>query len=106
MKSMTEVIQHVIALAINHAGFDDRIVQSRTANDFLGRPLGFVVRRITMWPRSEKAKKQNLLDRRFACGVYNILCPLNVNSLICLFADRAINSRTVSNRIASGKSLG
>lgn len=59
-----------------------------------------------MGARSEKAEKQNLSYLCFVGGVYNVLCSLNMNALIGLFTNGTINFRTVSNRIASGKSFG
>ena len=106
MECVAEVIEHVVTLAINHPGFDDRVIQSRISDDFFRRPFGLVVRRTATGPRPQKAKQKHFFHSGGSCGVHHVLCSLDVNTLIRLLTNGTVDTCTMSNRFTPHKCLG
>jgi len=54
VQRVAQVVEHVIATAIDHAGFDDCVIESGIADDLFCFPFRLVIRRAAARPRAQK----------------------------------------------------
>lgn len=104
VKGVAEMVEHVIAAAVDHACLKDCVVQSGGADDFFGGPLRFVVGRAAIGTRAEEAEQHDFSDACAARGFHYTARGCNVNALVGLRADLAIDSSTVRHRASGGES--
>ncbi len=103
VKRVAEMIEHVIAFAVNDAALQHRVVQAGVTHDFLGLPLRFVIARTAIRSCPEKTDQKNFFNSRSMCGRNNIARPFNVDFLIGRAVNFPIDSRAVRDRVASSK---
>src|SRR5205809_3234521 len=103
---MREVIEQVVAPAVNDSGLEHRVFEAGGANDFLCLPFGFVIGGAAMWARAQETEKQNVTHACALCGVHHVSRPLDVHVRVRLFAELSIDSRAVGDGGASRKSFG
>src|SRR5689334_2781134 len=95
---MTQMIEHVIALAVHYTRLDDRVVEARRAHDLFRRPLRLVIRRTTLRPRAQKTHQHDLLDARAPGSFDDVARRGDVNARVSLCAEFAIDTGAVSDR--------
>src|SRR6185436_9636152 len=102
---MAQMIKHVIAETVDHAGFDDCVVESGVAHDLFRFPLRLVIRRTTICSRTQETNQHDLLNTRGFRSFDNVACAIDVNPLVSLTAKLTIDTRTVSNNLAVSEQL-
>src|SRR5262245_47055426 len=103
MERMAQMVQHVIALAIDDAALEHRVVQSRFPNDLFRSPFRFVISRATARSRPQKADQGNLSRARLSRRFDHIARAINVDALIRLPAELAVDPGAMRDRIATRK---
>src|SRR5277367_1646882 len=99
---MAEVVEHAVALPIDHSGFDDRVIEPRCANDFLSGPFRFVVGGPAIWARTKKTHEDDFSYSRLACRFHKVLCSLHMNFLIGLLSYFTVDASAMRNGVATG----
>src|SRR6185436_16264332 len=102
---MAQMIKHVIAETVDHAGFDDRVVESGVAHDLFRFPLRLVIRRTTICSCPQETNQDDLLNPGGFGSFDNVTSAINMNTLVSLTANLTIDARTVSNRLTVSEQL-
>src|SRR5262245_16432609 len=100
---MAQMVQHVIALAVNDAAFQHRVIQARPTHDFFRCPFRFMIRRTALRSGPQKTDQSDLTDASLARSFGDMTGAVHVNTPICLRATLTIDSSAVRNRVAAGK---
>src|SRR5213078_1374242 len=103
IQRMAQVVQHVIATAINHSRPDNSVIKTRSAHYFFGSPLRFMIGRATIGTRAQKTHQHDLLYSGRSRGHNDISCSVNMNSLVSLLADLTIDSGAMCDCVAAGE---
>jgi len=74
----------VIATAVDHAALENRPVETRSADDLLGRPLRFVISGAAVRPGAKEAEKDQLRDASFSGRLNDGEGSSDVNPLLGL----------------------
>jgi hypothetical protein len=106
VKRVAEVIEHVVAEAVDHTGLENGVVEAGGADEFFGDPLGFVIGRAAIGAGTQEAEQEQAGDARAAGGVDDVRGAVDVDGAVGLRADLAIDSGAVSDGVAAGKGLG
>src|ERR1041385_1007673 len=102
---MAQVIEHVIAQTVDHAGFDDRVVESGVAHDLFRFPLRLVIRRTTICSCTQETDQYDLFNTCGFGSFDDVPSAVNVNTLISLAATLTIDARTMSNSLTVSEQL-
>src|ERR1017187_4934941 len=103
IKSVAQVIQHVIANPIDHAAFQYRVVQPRGANDLFSSPLRLMIAGAATRSRTQKTPQCDFLHPRASRRVHDTTCSFDMDLLISLLPNLTIDSGAMRDRIASAK---
>src|SRR5207245_4279802 len=96
-----QVIEQMIAPAIDDAGFEDGVVQAGVAYDLFGQPLRFVIARSAVRPRAQEAHQRDFPDAGAAGRVDDRLRALDVDPPVGLPAYLAIDPGAVGYGVAA-----
>src|SRR5688572_19279753 len=99
------MIEHVIAAAVNHAGFDDRVIKTGVAHDLFRSPFRLVIRGTTVRPRAEKTCEHDLFDSRTPRRLDYVSRAVDVNARVGLFASFSIDARAMRDCLTSSKGV-
>ena len=94
------MIQQVIASAVDHAGFEDRVIEAGPAHGLLGRPFGFVVGRPASRASPQEAQVHDLAHTRRACRTHDRRGATDVHPFVRLRSELAVYPREVRDRFA------
>jgi hypothetical protein len=95
VQRVAQVIEHVVAASVNHAGFENRIVEPRIAHHFFRGPFRLVVPRAAFRARTQKTEQRELPDAGSARGLDNVARSVDVDALVRLGANFAVDSRAM-----------
>ncbi len=101
MKSVAEVVEHVVAPAVDDSGLQDGVGETRPPHDLLGGELRLVVARAAGRPRPEKAEQRDVPNPGATGRLHDVARPLHMHCLIGLAADLAIDPGAVRDRRAA-----
>ena len=105
VERMAQVVEHVIALAIDDAAFEHRVIESAATHNFLGGPLRFVIGRAALRARAKEADQNNFPGARLERGLHHVARALDVDAVKGLRAHFAIDTGAMCNGVAAGKGL-
>ena len=91
----------MISATVDHTCFEDGIVKTRTADNLLCGPFGFVIRRATVGASTQKTHQCNFANSSLTGCFEYILGSFDVYSLIRLLANLPIDASAVGHGIAS-----
>src|SRR5437667_5554594 len=97
---MAQMIEHVIASAINHACFEDGVIETGAANNLFGRPFRLMVPGATIRTRTQEAHERYLLHPRSASCADHVPSSFNMHATIRLTPDFTVDAGAVRDRIA------
>src|SRR5258705_5020299 len=103
MQRSAQMVEHVIATAVDNSRFNDRVIKSGVAHHLLSRPLRLVIWRTAVCTSAQKTHEHDFLH---PCGMSrrdNILRSFDVHPVKSLLANLTINSRAMSDGIAAGE---
>src|SRR5579859_207504 len=103
VQRVAEMVEHVVAVAVNHPRLEDRAVEAGRSDGFFSRPFRFVVCGATIWAGAQEAQKNNLAHAGLPRGLNYILSSFHVYATVGLWANLAIDACAVRDRLASGK---
>src|SRR5713226_1801310 len=84
VKCMTQVVEHVIASAINDSALEYGVIQSAASHELLRRPFGLVVRRAAVWTSSQKADENYLLNACSMSGIRHVSSAVDMHAPVGL----------------------
>jgi hypothetical protein len=99
------VVEHVVASSVNDTALEHGVIESATANDFFGSPLGFVIGGTAIGPGTKKTDENYLAHTDATRRRNNIACAFNVNATEGLLADFTIDSGAMRHSVASRHGL-
>ena len=106
MERVTEMVEHVVAPTMDHAGLDDGPGEPRIANRLFRRPLGPVVLARAVGSRAEEGHHDEAADPGGLGRADYRPGALDVDTLVRLTADFAIDAGAMDDRGASLECLG
>ena len=105
MECPAEVIEHVIAAAVDHARLDDRPREARVADELFGGPLGTVVLAGAVRSRPKERHHDDASDAGCLRGLDHRAGALDVDALVRLAADLTIDAGAMDDGFAALVSL-
>src|ERR1700730_18352887 len=102
---MTQMIQHMIAAAVDHTSFKDGVIEPGVANDFFCRPLRLMVGRSAACTGKQETHKDDLLHPCCLRGDDNVPRCFHVHSFIRLLSNLTIDARAMSNGVTTRECL-
>ena len=103
VKRVAEVVEHVVAAAVDHAGLEDRVVEAGGAHDFLRGELRFMVAGAAGRAGAQEAHEGDLARAGAAGGIDHALRPADMDAVVRLRAALEIDAGAMRDRIAAGQ---
>ena len=101
VEGAAEVIEHVIAAAVDHARLDDCPREARVADQLFGGPLGTVVLTGAVGSGPEEGHHDDASDAGCLCGVDHGPGAFDVDALVRLAADLTIDAGAMDDGLAA-----
>jgi hypothetical protein len=105
VKGVAEMVEHVVASAVDDARLEYGVIETRGADDFLRRPFRLVIGRVTVGPCAQEAQKEDFLHACRLRSRDDVARSLDVNALIGLEANLAVDTGAVGDGSATRKRL-
>lgn len=106
IQRVAEVIEHVVAAAIDDPGLENRVLQTRRSNDFLGRVLGLVIAGAAFRSCPQEAQEQDPPNACRLGRLDNMSSAINVDGAIRLAAQLPVDPGAMRDGITSCKRRG
>src|SRR5919201_1545730 len=100
---MTQVVEHVIAAPVGHAGLEDGVLETAVSDDLFGRPLRLVVARSAARPSAEEADHVYAAGTRLPRGLDDVSGAVDVYDVVGLMTDLPVDSGAMCDRLAPGQ---
>jgi len=104
VKRATQVVEHVVAVSVYHSCLENCVRDAGVADEFFGCPLRFVIGRSTIRARSQETEQHDLANTASPSRLYDIGRALDMETLVSLRAQFAIDAGQVGNGVASCES--
>jgi hypothetical protein len=101
IKRVAQVVEHVIAFAVDDAAFQDRVIQPAVADQFFGGEFRLVIARSAIGPGAEKTDQRDFFHTGSSCGFDDVGGAFDMNPFVSLTFDFAIDARAMCDGIAS-----
>ena len=105
MERMTDVVEQMVAAAVNDAAFKDRIRQAGGTHDLLRGPLRLVITGAATRPRAQEADHGDSFYARLLRRADQYACAFDVHGGVSLFADLPVDAGAVGHGIAASQAM-
>jgi hypothetical protein len=103
---VAQVVEHVITFTVDDAAFENGVVQAAGSHNFFGGKFRFMIARSAIRPGAEETDERDLSYIRAAGGFDGVAGAVDVNTLIGVTCDFAIDSRAMRDGIATREGMG